>query len=158
MNAGLDYGMVGGEKGVQPRAQAAFPQEEAALEQARAFLKSGREIDAGIAVCLAQLDQARAWDERLRDEKDQTIAALRAQIITRLDALKDTRLRIRDVILRVGDSEVRTVLLMRCLTYKTWPQIGIALGLDDSAAKRRYARGEKLVAFVLSDRDGEGVR
>lgn len=153
MNVGLDIGMACGEKGVQSGALAAFSREDEALEHARAFLKSGREIDAGISTLLAQLDRARAWNARLPDGRNEEIEQYRSELMTQIERLKSTRREIAEVILKIREPEIRMVLSMRCLTYKTWPQIGIALSLDDSAAKRRYAKGEKLVAFVLSERE-----
>ena len=145
--------MACGKKGLQSGASAAFLREDEALEQARAFLKSGREIDAGISTLLAQLDRVRAWNVCLPDGRNEEIEKYRSEIITQIELLKSVRRDIAEVILKIREPEIRMVLSMRCLTYKTWPQIGIALSLDDSAAKRRYAKGEKLVAFVLSERE-----
>ena len=160
MDARHDTGVVGGETGVAERAQGcdaarricAAREGKTRREQselaARAYLSRGRQIDASVCVLLAQLDELNAVKKRVGDNAE-LIERLREETLNRVEELRETRRELAATIARVGDAEVRAALVMRCLTYKTWPQIGLALGLDESAAKRRYARGAKVIGEVL---------
>lgn len=120
------------------------------LALARAFLNSGREIDASISALLAQIDQARSWAGRM-EEGEPALQQMRAEALAKIARLKTRREQIGAVIDVIGDAEVRMTLKLRCLTYKTWPQIGLALELDESAAKRRFARGVRMIALAAEN-------
>ena len=137
---------------VKSGSAAAAEPSRAARASAKEILESGRVLDAKIAALLTEISGLNdlrhvlsGEDEKWRERLD----ALREEALSQIEVLKARRKALAKLIERVENADVRSVLALRCLTYKSWLQIGLMLNMDESTARRKYKQGVETLDAAL---------
>ena len=152
MNDWVVSGMYERAADVKSGSAAAAEPSRAARASAKEILESGRVLDAKIAALLTEISGLNdlrhvlsGEDEKRRERLD----ALREEALSQIEALKARRKALAKLIERVENADVRSVLALRCLTYKSWLQIGMMLNMDESTARRKYKQGAELLDTAI---------
>ena len=152
MNDWVVSGMHAGAADAESGGTAAAQPSRAARASAKEILESGRVLDAKIAALLTEISGLNdlryvlsGEDEKRRERLD----ALREEALSQIEVLKARRKALAKLIERVENADVRSVLALRCLTYKSWLQIGMMLNMDESTARRKYKQGAELLDAAL---------
>ncbi len=153
MNARPFLRMQAGEETAAAGGAAASEQGRTARASAKEILESGRAIDAQISVLLSDISRLSRWRNiawgASREIAEERLDALRREALAQMEALKKRRGALSALIEQVENADIRRVLALRCLTYKTWLQIGMLLNMDESTARRKYRQGLEMLDAAL---------
>ncbi len=153
MNARPFLRMQAGEETAAAGGAAASEQGRTARAGAKEILESGRVIDAQISVLLSDISRLSRWRNiawgASREIAEERLDALRREALAQMEALKKRRGALSALIEQVENADIRRVLALRCLTYKTWLQIGMLLNMDESTARRKYRQGLEMLDAAL---------
>ena len=145
MNDWVVSGMYERAADVESGGAAAAQPRWAARASAKEILESGRVLDAKIAALLTEISGLNDLRHVLSGEdakQRQRLDALREEALSQIEALAK-------LIEWVENADVRSVLALRCLTYKSWLQIGLMLNMDESTARRKYKQGAELLDAAI---------
>jgi len=153
LNARPFLRMQAGEETAAAGGAAASEQGQTARASAKEILESGRVIDAQISVLLSDISRLSRWRNiawgASREMAEERLDALRREALAQMEALKKRRGALSALIEQVENADIRRVLALRCLTYKTWLQIGMLLNMDESTARRKYRQGLEMLDAAL---------
>ncbi len=153
MNARPFFKMHTGTETAAADGAAASEQGRTARAGAKEILESGRVIDAQISVLLSEISRLNEWRKiawgASREIAEERLDALRREALAQMEALKKRRGTLSALIEQVENADIRRVLALRCLTYKTWLQIGMLLNMDESTARRKYRQGLEMLDAAL---------